>query len=66
MLNEHERNWAAQIALDVLHGGKMPDDLGTELEAAVRRNVRYFRMMIDIMGEEEFSQVTIDVGYDYD
>ena len=66
MLNEHERNWVVQIALDVLHGGKMPEDLDPEIEEAVMRNVESFRMMIDIMGEEAFSQVSIDVGYDYD
>ena len=66
MLNEHERNWVVQIALDVLRGGEMPEDLGPEMEEEVRRNVESFRMMIDIMGEEDFSHVTIDVGYDYD
>ena len=66
MLNEHERNWVVQIALDVLRGGEMPEDLGAEMEEAVHRNVEYFRQVMDIMGEEEFSQVTIDVGYDYD
>ena len=66
MLNEHERNWVVQIALDVLHGGEMPEDLGPEMEEAVMRNIESFRMMIDIMGEEAFSQASIDVGYDYD
>ena len=66
MLNEHERNWVLQIALDVLNGGEMPDDLGDEMEEAVMRNVESFRQMIDIMGEEAFSNVSIDVGYDYD
>ena len=66
MLNEHERNWVVQIALDVLHGGEMPEGLGAEMEAAVRRNVESFRQLMAIMGEEEFSQVTIDVGYDPD
>ena len=49
MLNEHERNWVVQIALDVLYGGEMPEDLGSEMEEAVRRNVESFRMIIDIM-----------------
>ena len=66
MLNEHERNWVVQIALDVLNGGEMPEDLGPEMEDAVRRNVESFRQLIDIMGEEAFSQVSIDVGYDFD
>ncbi len=66
MLNEHERNWAVQIALDVLHGGEMPEDLGPEMEECVRSTVEQFREMIDQVGEEAFSQMTIDVGYDYD
>ena len=66
MLNEHERNWVVQIALDVLNGGEMPEDLGDEMEEAVMRNVESFRMLMDAIGEEAFSQMSIDVGYDYD
>ena len=66
MLNEHERNWVVQIAQDVLHGGEMPEGLGAEMEEAVRRNVESFRQLMDLMGEEAFSQVSIDVGYDLD
>ena len=66
MLNEHERNWVTQIALDVMRGGKMPEVLGPEMEEAVRRSAEYFREVRDAMGEEAFSKVTIDVGYDYD
>ena len=66
MLNEHERNWVTQIALDVMRGGKMPKGLGPEMEEAVRRNAEYFREVRDAMGEEAFSKVTIDVEYDYD
>ena len=66
MLNEHERNWVTQIALDVLHGGKMPEGLGPEMEEAVLRNVKSFRELMDVIGEKEFSHITIDVEYDYD
>ena len=66
MLNEHERNWVVQIALDVLNGGEMPEDLGDEMEEAVMRNVESFRMLMDAIGEEAFSQVSIDIGYDPD
>ena len=66
MLNEHERNWVTQIALDVMRGGEMPEGLSPEMEEAVRRNAAYFRKVRDAMGEEAFSKVTIDVGYDYD
>ena len=66
MLNEHERNWVVQIALDVLRGGEMPEGLGPEMEAAVHRNMESFRMLMDEIGEEAFSQVSIDVGYDLD
>ena len=66
MLNEHERNWVVQIALDMLRGGEMPEGLGPEMEAAVHRNVESFRQLMDEIGEEAFSQVSIDVGYDLD
>ena len=66
MLNEHERNWVTQIALDVMRGGRMPKGLGPEMEDAVRRSAEYFREVRDAMGEEAFSKVTIDVEYDYD
>ncbi len=66
MLNEHERNWVSQIALDVMGGGKMPKGLSPEMEASVRRNAEYFRDVRDAVGEEAFSKVTIDVGYDVD
>ena len=66
VLNEHERNWVTQIALDVMRGGKMPEGLSPEMEKAVRRNAAYFRKVRDAMGEEAFSKVTMDVGYDYD
>ena len=66
VLNEHERNWVTQIALDVMRGGKMPEGLGQEMEEAFRRNAEYFREVRDAMGEEAFSKVTIDVEYDYD
>ena len=66
VLNEHEKNWVTQIALDVMRGGKMPEGLSPEMEKAVRRNAAYFRKVRDAMGEEAFSKVTIDVGYDYD
>ena len=66
MLNEHERNWVVQIALVVLRGGEMPEGLGPEMEATVRRNVESFRQLMDEIGEEAFSQVSIDVGYDLD
>ncbi len=64
MLNEHERNWAVQIALDVMRGGKMPEGLGPELEECVLDTVEQFREMIDLVGEEAFSHMTIDVEYD--
>ena len=66
MLNEHERNWVVQIALDVLRGSEMPEGLGPEMEAAVHRNAESFRQLMDEIGEEAFSQVSIDVGYDLD
>ena len=66
MLNEHERNWVTQIALDVMRGGRMPEGLSPEMEEAVRSNAEYFREVRDAMGEEAFSKVTIDVDYDID
>ena len=66
MLNEHERNWVTQIALDVMRGGRMPKGLSPEMEESVRRNAEYFRMVRDAIGEEAFSNVTIDVEYDID
>lgn len=66
VLNEHERNWVTQIALDVMRGGRMPKGLSPEMEASVRRNAEYFRDVRDAIGEEAFSNVTIDVEYDID
>lgn len=70
MLSESKRNWILQIALEKVKTGKDPEEWNapkTEEEiASYKFNVADLQKYMDLVGPEQFSKTTFDVGYDYD
>ena len=65
MIEESRRNYLVSLAIDYLRTGKPPtEELTPEERKSVETNYEYFKKVRDMVGEKEFSEITIDVGYD--
>jgi len=71
MLGESVRNWLVQLEIEALDKGTdniedVTDEVVTDEErAAFNRGLKSLKELRDELGPEEFSKITIDVGYDY-
>ena len=71
MLDESIRNWLVQLELEALDKGTdkiedVTDEVVTDEErAAFKRGLASLKRLKEELGDEEFSKITIDVGYDY-
>lgn len=66
MIEESRRNYLVSLAIDYLRSGKFPDvELTPEEKESIERNYESFKRLRDRIGEKAFSEITIDVGYDY-
>ena len=71
MLDESIRNWLLQLELEALETGKTSieevtdEEVTDEEKEAFDRGLAYLKEIRDELGPEEFSKITIDVGYDY-
>lgn len=71
MLSESTRNWLVQLEVEALETGKTSieevtdEEVSDEERAAFDRGLKYLKEFRDEIGPEEFSKITIDVGYDY-
>ena len=71
LLKESIRNWLVQLELEALETGKSrieevtDEEVSDEMRESFSRGLAYLKMVRDELGPEEFSKITIDVGYDY-
>lgn len=71
MLSESVRNWLVQLEIEALDKGTdniedVTDEVVTDEErAAFNSGLAYLKLVKKELGDEEFSKITIDVGYDY-
>lgn len=71
MLGESVRNWLVQLEIEALDKGTdniedVTDEVLTDEErAAFNRGLASLKRLKEELGDEEFSKITIDVGYDY-
>ena len=70
-MRESVRNWLVQLEVEALKTGKTKIEEVTneavtdEERKAFDRGLASLKKLRDEMGPEEFSKITIDVGYDY-
>ena len=71
MPDESTRNWLLQLELAALDAGKTSieevtdEEVSDEERESFNRGLKYLKEVRDQLGPEEFSKITIDVGYDY-
>lgn len=71
MLSENVRNWLVQLELEALNTGKTnieevtDEEVSEEERKAFNRGLASLKKLKETVGDEEFSKITIDVGYDY-
>ena len=71
MLSENVRNWLVQLELEALNTGKTAieevtdEEVSEEERSAFNRGLASLKKLKKTLGDEEFSKITIDVGYDY-
>ena len=71
MPDESTRNWLLQLELAALDAGKTSieevtdEEVSDEERESFDRVLKYLTEVRDQLGPEEFSKITIDVGYDY-
>ena len=71
MPDESTRNWLLQLELAALDAGKTSieevtdEEVSDEERESFDRGLKYLKEVRDMLGPEEFSKITIDVGYDY-
>ena len=65
MLSDATRNWIVQLEIEALRTGKMPKGLSPEEQEFFDDGYEGLKELRDEIGPEEFSKITIDVGYNY-